>query len=561
MIYSYLFEAKSIQSYLFASNKMKDVISASERLDNLINTHEQSLLVQVLNAADLSHDLDDSKMKDSDGVIHFVRCKGGAFYSYCTDEEPLKRLRSIWTLTLQQLFPSLVQCDAMTQGSTLQEALELGHEKLAQDRNLPQVSYPIATAISERAPLTGKSVIAHVFTGKGKTPIDSDVALHRAYYESADIAHNSPLQERFTPETSLSKYQYEQSFDSFQKRDLALVHIDGNGLGKLLIALKDQLSDANAEEYRHAFRQFSDAIETATIASAKQATEKVLPLLMSQNNPLAMRPIVLGGDDVTLFIKADAAIDFAREFCKKFNDASREYLQPLVELYPAIPNQLSASGGIVYHKVNHPFSAMHHLVEGMCSYAKSLTKSTSDEQPIGSAALGLLRVGTASQNDADALLEQSLHTSLVLKERVTLSLGLSRFYVEEQEGDAYPTYDLLKDILRNSTRGNSPVSMTRWRQMATHLQSGDYEEASRIYHRGRELCRDVTLVRQLDELLKKVCPKGYRVNAQLPWVFSPIDSEALIHFTIINDLLLLEHYQSAEQIQAQKKLNTAGEEL
>ncbi|MGR5319411.1 Cas10/Cmr2 second palm domain-containing protein [Vibrio sp. DNB22_19_1] len=554
MIYSYLFEAKSIQSYLFASNKMKDVISASERLDNLISTHEQSLLAQVLDAAALTHDLYNPRMQDSDGVIHFVRCKGGAFYSYCTKEAPLKRLRSVWTLTLQQLFPSLIQFDAMAKGVTLHEALELGHEKLAQVRNLPQVNYPIATAISERAPLTGKQVTAYVFAGNGKTPVDSDVELHRAYYESAGIAHQSPLQERFTPETYIGQYQYEQSFESFQKRDLALVHIDGNGLGKLLIALKDQLNHASAEEYRYAFRQFSDAIEAATIASARQATEKVLPFLESQNNPLAMRPIVLGGDDVTLFIKAEAAVEFAREFCKQFSKASKAYLQPLVEAYPAIPNQLSASGGIVYHKVNHPFSTMHHLVEGMCSYAKSLTKSTLDEQAIGPAALGLLRVGTASQNDADTLLEQSLHTCLALKEKVTLSLGLSRFYVEEQENHVYPAYEVLKEILENSTHRDSPVSMTRWRQMATHLQAGDHEEASRIYHRGRELCRDSSLIRQLDELLEKACPKGYRINVQLPWVFSPTTSDPLVHLTIINDLLLLEHYQHA-----QPNLDTAEE--
>ncbi|MDN3651362.1 hypothetical protein QWY77_00995 [Thalassotalea ponticola] len=561
MIYSYLFEAKSIQSYLFASNKMKDVISASERLDNLINAHDQSLLAKVLDAADLSHDLYDPQMKDSDGVIHFVRCKGGAFYSYCSIEEPLNRLRSIWTLTLQQLFPSLTQCDAVTKGATLQEALKLGHEQLSQDRNLPQVSYPVSLAISERAPLTGKQVTAEVYDRSAKTLVDADVELHRAYYESAGIAHNSPLQERFTPEAHIGEYQYEQSFEHFQKRDLALVHIDGNGLGKLLIALKEQLSHATAEEYRQAFRLFSDAIETATITSARKATKKVSPLIRSDNQLMAMRPIVLGGDDVTLFIKAEAAVDFAREFCQQFSQASKVHLAPLVKLYPAIPSELSASGGIVYHKVNHPFSTMHHLVEGMCSYAKSLTKLTTDEQPIGPATLGILRVGTVSQNNADSLLEHSLHARLMLKENVTLSLGVSRFYIEKQEDLTSPDYDTLKELLNISLHRNAPVSMSRWRQMATHLRAGNHEEASRIYHRGRALCGDAVLVRQLDELLSKICLKGYQINDHLPWVFTPHNPECDIHYTIINDLLLLEHYQSSEPKLVQQDLADYGENV
>ncbi|WP_305810336.1 hypothetical protein [Photobacterium kishitanii] len=57
MYYCYLFEAKSIQDYLFQSNKLKDVIAASERLDRLIDSTKDSVLDQVLKAAELESDL------------------------------------------------------------------------------------------------------------------------------------------------------------------------------------------------------------------------------------------------------------------------------------------------------------------------------------------------------------------------------------------------------------------------------------------------------------------------------------------------------------------------
>lgn len=56
-MFTYLFEAKSIQSYLFRSGKLKDVISASERLDRLIDNHPTSVLAHVIEQCGLESDL------------------------------------------------------------------------------------------------------------------------------------------------------------------------------------------------------------------------------------------------------------------------------------------------------------------------------------------------------------------------------------------------------------------------------------------------------------------------------------------------------------------------
>ncbi len=144
MSYVYLFEVKSIQQYLFSSGKLKDVISASERLDRLIDSDESSVLRQVLNAAGLESDIDDVKKERSMGMINFLRCKGGAFYAYCNEQEPLQQLRALWTLTVSQLFPSLVFSDTLAEGNTLQSAMEKGHQQLAVDRNTPRITLPTA---------------------------------------------------------------------------------------------------------------------------------------------------------------------------------------------------------------------------------------------------------------------------------------------------------------------------------------------------------------------------------------------------------------------------------
>jgi hypothetical protein len=563
MIFTYLFEAKSIQDYLFSSGKMRDVISASERLDNLIDSTNTSVLYDVLSSAELPHDLLDANMQDNQGCIHFIRCKGGAFYAYCDDKSKLLALRSAWSLTLLQLFPSLVQCDALVGAEKLDYALQQGHQLLAQARNTPTINLPLATAISKRSSRSGKQavIVSNRAASKEAEALDIDTQLHRAYHNASSNQGAMALQDKFTPDSLAAPLKYESSFDSFEKRDLALIHIDGNGLGLLLIALKKQLKGKSNQQYRQAFRQFSAALEAATQAAAKEATAKVLPIVNGGEKALtALRPIVLGGDDVTLFIKAEAALEFANTFCIAFARESKLELSWLASEYPGLPEQLSASGGIVYHKVNHPFVQMHHLVEDMCAYAKALTKSvTSKDKAVGPAVIAQIRVGNASQQHGEALLKQNQHCELPeLSNEFPngLHLGQSRYFVQNDEEFSQTKaqhYDLLQQLLNLSQGSQAIVSMAKWRQMATHLMANDVIEAKRIYNRALTLHEKKGDRRGFEAALDTLCPLGYQ---RKEWIFSKqaSDGKSAHSFTVINDLLLLEHYQvKHEQLDNNKK--------
>ena len=556
MIYTYLFEAKSIQDYLFSSGKMKDVISASDRLDNLIDSTDTSVLYDVLSSADLSHDLLDANMQDTQGCIHFIRCKGGAFYAYCDDKSKLLTLRSAWSLTLLQLFPSLVQCDALVSAEELDDALHQGHQQLAQARNTPAINLPLATAISKRSSRSGKQavVVSNREASKETEALDIDTQLHRAYHNASSNKGAMALQDKFTPDNLAAPLKYESSFDSFEKRDLALIHIDGNGLGLLLIALKQQLKGKSNQQYRQAFRRFSAALEAATQAAAKEATAQVLPIVNADEKALtALRPIVLGGDDVTLFIKAQAALEFANTFCVAFARESALELASLISQYPGLPKRLSASGGIVYHKVNHPFVQMHHLVEDMCAYAKALTKSvTSKDKAVGPAVMAQIRVGNASQQHGEALLKQNQHCELPgLSQEFPngLHLGQSRYFVQHDEEFSETKaqhYYPLQQLLNLSQGSKAIVSMAKWRQMATHLMANDVIEAKRLYNRALTLHEKQGDLRGFEAALDTLCPAGYQ---RKEWIFSKqaSDDKPAHSFTVINDLLLLEHYQVKQE--------------
>ena len=568
MVFCYLFEVKSIQQYLFSSGKLKYVVSASERLDRLINTHCGSTLQQVLENANLSSDLCE-EIEQTESSIHFLRCKGGAFYAFSLSQAPLETLRSAWTITVAQMFPSLSFTDALVSHNSLDKALDLGHESLAQSRQAPQIKLPLASAISARNARTGKqAIMPSPLDKKSRYAVDSDDALdidtdlHRQAYTQFNLAAGGALQNKFTPIDCDTELKYELSFDTFTRRDLALVHIDGNGLGILLMALKDALTKktagmASEQEkntlFQQAFRAFSDALCQATEEAAQAAVESVLDQLQAKypNKAIALRPIVLGGDDVTLFIDAEFALPFAQTFCREFEKSSEAALQELTQQHPSLPSKLTASGGIVYHKVNHPFMQTHHLVEALCTHAKSLTKLAIGNQSdkAGPAALSLYRISNASQQNLESLLEQNL--SVQLKDGSELTLGQNSYFVDAD--NALPStcsrsFERLQEVVQLSTvaKGGSesrvPVSMAKWRQMMTHIMADDIDEANRIYHRALHLSKNST--QPLETALDKLTPEGWQREN---WYWCKGNQKVCM----INDLLMLDHFNTPDSAQEQ----------
>jgi hypothetical protein len=509
MIFTYLFEAKSIQAYLFKSGKLKDVIAASERLDNLIDDTETSLLSQVITSCELSSDLINPALANSNELIRFIRVKGGAFYAYCATEAPLLQLRSTWTLMLQQLFPSLEFTDALTSGARLQESIRLGHKKLAEDRNTPLIHFPLTSAISERCPRTGgASVPISELAGKASSEqtMDIDTELHRQAYQALGMKNKAALQDKFTPQELIDKVKYpadlEKDFQHAIKsgtlnkeaiKDMAIIHIDGNGLGLILRKLQQSLENATDDQYRETFRQFSGALSDATQAAARHATQWLYDFALTEDEKNAktfipMRPIILGGDDITLLCRADLALEYSKRFCKAFKVSSKQALQTIFSKLKADTNTkpyLTASGGILYNKAGHPFTHSHHLVEGLCAAAKALTKKVDPDT--GPAALAFFRLSNAVSSDVQQLIKQSQCFLLDdIQQNLQINLGLNRYLVERDDSGEV-CFDDLEACVALSNKKDAPISMSKWRNIATQLALGNKSEADRLYHRALDI--------------------------------------------------------------------------
>ncbi|MDA9557148.1 hypothetical protein N9R79_06570 [Vibrio sp.] len=579
-MYAYLFEAKSIQSYLFQSGKLRDVIGASERLDRLIDSDSSSVLSQVLDTLQRPHDLL-AETHEHD-AIHFMRCKGGAFYSYSQSKESLEQLRSLWTLTISQLFPSLSYTDALCEGDSLANVMDNAHETLAISRNNPSIAFPNAPAIGEHYPRSGEqSVPSSSYALKGGATmndeqLDLDTEHHRQAYALFDMRGEAALQDKYTPLAHKGTLNYPLHFESDcekggtlfpfdlghndyepQHNDMALIHIDGNGLGLLLIALKKALENKSDTEYCTAFRQFSESLNRATEIAAQHATEALYQdAKMANSDIMPMRPIVLGGDDVTLFCHARFALQYAQLFCQAFKETSKKELASIYKSYLSnsdLEPYLTASGGILYHKSHHPFMHCHHLVEALCAKAKVLTKSVNgqDSSKVGPAALAMYRLSNATHSSIDDLIDHTKTYTLPINgQHSTLQLAHSSFFVEEQHNQITlsQTISNLIQFVGFCEQKHSPINMAKWRQIVSHISLNDMDEANRMYHRALDLCDNPNAKQQLIQHLDAFKPSDANlVDGMWYW------DNGTQFSSIIEDALLVHHFLPKENEQTHQK--------
>ncbi|MGR5549953.1 hypothetical protein [Vibrio sp. DNB22_12_1] len=629
MYYCYLFEAKSIQAYLFKTNKLRDVIAASERLDRLVDSNHNSVLGQVLQSAGLTSDIDDEQENEAELSsaldVHFIRCKGGAFYAYAKSKQPLLMLRSAWSLTLSQLFPSLEYTDAFSEGDDLQATISEAMGKLQADRNLPKLTLPLSTTIMARSERTGQAqILASQFAKEGSGPernnlvVDVDTERHRQAYHlfglnqthSTDVisegestvndADISPLLKRFTPDHLLHLVRYPLNFDTqfpyhgdksrltrFEGeavKNMAMIHIDGNGLGILLRQLKVVMEQFNNNDdtdeaiYRTTFRRFSNILAKATEAAAKIATLKVYNQVAAaeprEDVVMPMRPIVLGGDDLTLFCRADIALEFAETFCEQFKVESEHALKSLFDENHKLVEErncghgdqsgkalvslrdsgikefLTASGGILYHKGGHPFAQSHHLVEQLCDHAKALTKTVygTQSKKVGPAALAFYRVSNASQSELTTLLEQA--QSHPISDGRIAELMMSSYFVNmdehtrlalEKETGNLIEHPRSTNQLKNLAalcKDDGVMPMAKWRQMATLISQRDFAEAEHVYQRALSLCADKKKIQNFSQCIKALFPT--QCDMMYDWYWQ--HGNTLSSF--VSDLLVYDHFRA-----------------
>ncbi|HIP34174.1 MAG TPA: hypothetical protein EYG89_05585 [Bacteroidia bacterium] len=340
--YLYGLTVQGIQSYIFATNKLKEIIGASEIIEQLCTTWFYDFLTK----------------EECKGSIRHLNAAGNIRFE--TDKSTAQRIFRDYHSILLEKAPGVPFSQAVVEIETdkEKEALEKLDKLLNAERNIPN-QLDLGIMSRRKARRTGNAASLLKDADKELTDFSTGEKFENADKEAiktkTDLDYSFPLE--FKDLTKGGK-------DSW----LALIHIDGNNMGNRINNIKDYSTDILTD-----LKEFSVNIEKATIKAFNDATHKIANSISVKendtNNTLPMRPIVLGGDDVTLIIRADLAIPFVEEFLTVFEEETNRLT--VFKEKAKFTEGLTACAGIAFIKEKFPFHYSSHLAEELSTHAKN----------------------------------------------------------------------------------------------------------------------------------------------------------------------------------------------
>lgn len=497
--YACLFEAKSIQDYILRSGRLRHVVGASELLDALTPT----LLDAVIDGLGVDR-----------STLRFSRRAGGAVYLFTNSLESRDAFRDLWALAVRQYAPGLEFILATGDGQSDYAAFQIASKAVQGARNRQPPQLPAGTPVTRYAPRTGEPAV-----NEDKRLGPQDAATARFGLDRFWRPSRGGLTARFAPDLAADAWPRNLEVESDDpesafpfwpdNRYLGLLHADGNGLGALLQALGEHVR-SERDVFVDLFSDFSQAVSRTTTQAAQRATAEVLlPARgdirraedpdFSGGGLVPARPIVLGGDDLTILLRADLAIPFARTFLNAFEEESRNALAALKSKYPRVtglPEALTAGAGIAFIKSSHPFHLAHELAEGLARHAKDRAKAGLGGGKRAPPSLAFHRVTTACHGDYGAILAQEL-TCGPASDLIRTSLGA---YGLDPNGPLPALADLeaLTGLLGHEDMARGPA-----RKLLTFLGQ-DLDEARRRYRRWKEVMADRVRAEHLKALYERL---------------------------------------------------------
>ncbi|MGB1108953.1 MAG: Cas10/Cmr2 second palm domain-containing protein, partial [Gammaproteobacteria bacterium] len=276
-------------------------------------------------------------------------------------------------------------------------------------------------------------------------------------------------------------------------RYVGILHADGNDLGLLLEELRERSNADNQDSYKDLFRAFSQAMSEATQAAAQDASAILIAAVADEDRPnfqgiYPARPLILGGDDLTIIVRADCALDYAEQFIQAFNQHTQVAFQglrsgPHGETFSFLPESgMSACAGIAFIKSTQPFYLAYDLAEGLCDHAK---KSSRDQSGTKHSALAFARVTTSFIPRYQDLLDDELSIRDASDALYRTTLGAYAVGLPA-DIDLPPLSALreLKDLLARPDMSRGPA-----RQLLSLLHYSP-NEAERTYQRWQDNLKD-----------------------------------------------------------------------
>jgi len=370
-----LLDTTSIQKYIFAGNKLKENLGASYLVANIYKKELAEALKMTLGSdpdlASWKENPDQVLIKDNEDVrFEAGYIGGGNALLFFRSKDEAKELVKNWTRQLLLNAPGLTTAVAIDDFDldNYAEEREKLYQQLARNKNryFPN-TVPAKHGITADCPLSGLTgEIA--WKNEAEDTVRYISAASWAKIEACDESQRE-INEEYKDILG-DKYIFTAEIDklgqSEGKNHLAIVHIDGNNMGKRFkactdLAMSREFSRQVDELTRNTFRELlkdiignMDKIKAAGINIQEEKEKTILPI----------RPIVLNGDDITFVTDGRLGIYLAERFIRHGTKGKLNDEKPLC-----------FCAGVAIIKTKFPFLRGYQLAEELCASAKKAART------------------------------------------------------------------------------------------------------------------------------------------------------------------------------------------
>jgi len=375
-----LIDTVSIQKYIFSSNKLKENVGASYLVKNIYDKQIKMAIGDIFDTKfekqfdDWKEHPEETRIRNENVGFEVGYIGGGNALLFFKDEHKARKFVKNWTKSLLIETPGLQTAVAISDFDldNFEHELNMLFKQLSQNKNK---FFPNTTlskyGITADCPLSGLSCDIYY------RDVDMDRYISSVSYAKLKAAKSAQdeIQNKYA-DILKNKYTFTNQIDQLgqlkdEKSYIAIVHIDGNQMGKRFMSCEDLPS----------LRKLSISVQEATESSFKELIRyivKNMPFFTDESNGfkiakkdrkyiLPIRPIIIGGDDITFVCDGRLGVHFAEKFIEFFSKQSVSDKEPL-----------SACAGVSITKTKYPFYRGYLLVEELCTEAKKCAKKEKD---------------------------------------------------------------------------------------------------------------------------------------------------------------------------------------
>ena len=354
---NYLYGAsiQGIQEFIFRTNKLREITGASEIINSITGLKFLEKFVD-------NEILENNLIQHAAGIVKIVFDK----------KEDAEKIVLEFPKEVYTMAPGIVVSQAMVkiEGDDLVDAIDKLEKLLAAEKNKRPFPTEIGFMGIERSRRTGGALV-EIDKNNGEK-LDSATKAKLDNADSFELFRNGLKED-------VSKEQIKSEMDDISggsdKKWIAVVHADGNGLGLLIQNLGKVLIDMPILEQIKFLREFSTRLDESTKEACKISFKECIEKEHDIDYGYPIRPVILGGDDLPIIVRADLALPFTSAFLKEFQKQTKTRLNSLYQKgLKVIENGLSACAGIAYVKKAYPFHYAIDLAEQLCKSSKKYVK-------------------------------------------------------------------------------------------------------------------------------------------------------------------------------------------